>query len=51
MQRVNDFWPQIDVDWSRPGDELQSLFQAVLDKGKTRKNGVDNAKHYNQLKE
>ena len=50
VQRVNDFWPQIDVDWSGPGNQFQTLFQSVLDKGKPRENGVNDAKHNNQLK-
>ena len=50
MQRVNDFWPQIDVDWSGPGNQFQTLFQSVLDKGKPRENRVNDAKHHNQLK-
>ena len=50
VQRVNDFWPQIDVDWSGPGNQFQTLFQSVLDKGKPRENGVNDAKHHNQLK-
>ena len=50
MQWVNDFRPQIDVDWSSPGDELEPFFQTVLEERKPREDGVNNAEHHNQLK-
>ena len=50
VERVDDLGPDVDVDGRRVGDQLESLFQAVLQHGEGDKDRVENAEHHNQLK-
>ena len=49
VQWIDQLWPQIDIDWRVVGDDLEAFFQAVLNEGESRKQGVNDAKHHNQL--
>ena len=49
MQREHQLGPQIDVDGGSVGDQFETFFEPVFQERKARKEGIDDAKHHNQL--
>ncbi len=49
LQRVDDLGPQVHVDWGAVRDELEALLEGVLQDGDGVEEGVERAKHHDQL--
>ena len=50
VKGVDDLRPDVDVDGGRVGDQLEALLQAVLQHRETDEDGIENAKHHDQLR-
>lgn len=50
VKGVDDLRPDVDVDGGRVGDQLEALLQAVLQHREADEDGIENAKHHDQLR-